>query len=322
MKPPFFIVGCPRSGTTLLRGLLQSHPNLTIPTESHFIPSLYKAYGDPASPEEAIRLGRRILNLQWVQRWELNLAPEGFANCSNYREVVCRVFEAWAEREGKPRWGDKTPQNLTEMPTLLAIFPEAKIIHIVRDGRDVAVSWLRTPYHPRNTYYAAYLWHRWVQQAYRTGQAMAPESHLLIRYEDLLRDTPATMHKVCKFIGEPYTEAVLQPTRVAIGLDTSKHQISSTKIVPTNTGKWRTGLSREDRVRFESVAGDLLETLGYEPEGIGREISAPERCYWHAHQFVVSSLHALSDVARDPQHYLTRLRLRWTRLLARARTGS
>jgi len=135
---PIFIVGCARSGTTLLRDLLRAHPRLTFPIESHFIPAFGKAYGDPRSAREAIRLARRILNFGWVRPWGLPLAPEDFADCRSYRQVVCRLFEAWARQENKPRWGDKTPRYVLWIPELVALFPGAKIIHIYRDGRDVA----------------------------------------------------------------------------------------------------------------------------------------------------------------------------------------
>jgi len=145
---PIFIVGCPRSGTHLLRNMLRSHPNLSFTGESHFIPKFYKAFGDPKSQKEAKKLASVILHLQWIKPWHLSLAPASFAHDRSYAQVVRRIFGAWAQKENKPRWGDKTPQYVTEMPVLSELFPGCKFIHIIRDGRDVALSWLALNFSP------------------------------------------------------------------------------------------------------------------------------------------------------------------------------
>ena len=137
---PIFIVGCPRSGTTLLRDLLRSHPHLTFPGESHFIPAFYRGYGDPRNAAEARRLAARILRTRWVRRWRLELEPDSFSDCRSFREILCRMYEAWARRANKPRWGDKTPQHAAEIPLLLTLFPERQDHpHIPRRERRGAV---------------------------------------------------------------------------------------------------------------------------------------------------------------------------------------
>jgi len=106
--PPFFIVGCARSGTSLLRDLLRSHPRLSIPTESHFIPAFYHCYGNPQSAREAVVIARAILRLQYVREWRLPITEEMFSDCRTYAEIISEIYQAWADRDGEPRWGDKT----------------------------------------------------------------------------------------------------------------------------------------------------------------------------------------------------------------------
>ena len=101
-RDPIFVVGCPRSGTTLLRDLLGAHPALTFPPESHFIPGFFRAYGDPRSEEEARRLAAAVLRTSWVRSWQIDLVPADFAACRSYGEIVSLVFEAWARKTG--RW--------------------------------------------------------------------------------------------------------------------------------------------------------------------------------------------------------------------------
>jgi hypothetical protein len=295
---PIFLVGCPRSGTTLLRDLLRSHPNLTFPPESHFIPRFYRAYGEPCSGEEAWRLARRILNnprisMQW------GIAPEqsDFAGCRSFSEVTRRLFEIWAAQEGKARWGDKTPHYVRDIPLLLRLFPDAQVIHIVRDGRDVALSWLRARFEPCNLYVAARMWKEMVTKGRRDGASLPPETYLELRYETLLAEPEATMRNVCAFLNEPYCAAVLSLNRIPPepwrDIPGPKSPAFANGIVRDNGGRWRSGMSLGQKALFESVAGALLAELGYPVEGLARTLSRGETLFWEAgHQtcFVARTL--------------------------------
>lgn len=260
------IVGCARSGTTLLRDLLRSHPRLAFPGESNFLPLFYRAFGDPRTDREACSLAARILRLQWVRPWNVSLAPSSLARCRSYSELASALYEDVARRQGRPRWGDKTPNYVLEIPTLLEIFPHAKVIHIYRDGRDVALSWRAVPLGPRDLVNAAVRWKRRVVAGRRDGSRF-PGSYHEVRYESLLIRPEETMKAVCAFLGEDYTEDVLRPTRQD---DAAPPVASETEIAAGNSSKWKFAMTREERARFEGVAGDLLSSLGYETEGIGR----------------------------------------------------
>lgn len=279
---PIFIVGCPRSGTKLIRDLLRSHPNITFPPESQFIPRLYRLYGDPVNEKEAIQLAGTILGIHWVRAFDLPVSSSLFAGYRSYREVVSGIFGEWAAKEGKPRWGDKTPQYVTEIPTLIEIFPSCKIIHIYRDGRDVALSYMKAWFGPGNVFSAASAWKRMVTKGRSDGARAGLERYLEISYERLLDNPGETMEKVCAFIGEPYYEAVLKPNFIETGVNLSMRGGYGTQreILRTNQGKWKREMADGDRAIFESAAGGLLRELGYETEGLGRGISMYERVLW------------------------------------------
>ncbi len=254
-----------------------------------------------------------------MRAWQLPLRAADFADCRSFRAVVCRLFEAWARQDNKRRWGDKTPQYVTEMPVLLELFPKAKVIHIYRDGRDVALSWLRVRMEPRNLYTAARLCKTWVSAGRRFGASLPRESYLEIRYETLLEQPRETMQAVCAFIEEPFDEAVLRPD--PIPAERKHHRRRrwnrpswSSDIVASNAARWKTRMSVPDRILFESVAGDLLEELGYETEGRRRRITLPERAMWRLHHqfwWILPRLEPRFFRARFPaflQTWLVRLR--------------
>lgn len=273
----------------MFRDILRSHPRLSFPPESHFIPGFYRVFGDPGSAREARRLTSILLRLSWVKRWNLDLNTTSLAHCRSYRELVAGMFHAWARREDKARWGDKTPQYVLEIATLKEIFPNGKIIHCYRDGRDVALSMLRAPFGPENIYTAARDWRRMVAAGRTAGRELPAEDYLEVRYESLLRDTVSTMRKVCAFLGESKLIGDIRPnflprtTRLAILGERDHSVISNVRVVAENAGKWKRQMSPPDRALFETVAGDLLQALGYETEMEDRPISRWHRAAWSVH---------------------------------------
>jgi sulfotransferase family protein len=287
---PIFIVGCPRSGTSLLRDMLDAHSNLTFPTESHFIPVFFKAYGDPQTEGEARRLARKILKLTWIRSWDLALEPVDFADDRSFREIVTRLYRAYARKQKKTRWGDKTPQYVTEIPVLYALFPECKIIHVYRDGRDVALSWLRVGLDARNIFTAALSWKEWVSKGRRDGAALPSNAYFEVRYESLLARPREVIKDVCEFLEEPFSEAVLRKNPLRrnqrrLRLGQRDFGIPNTQVVETNAQKWKTEMSPRARLLFESIAGDLLASIGYEVSGDSRQITGPERIMWRTHHW-------------------------------------
>src|SRR4051794_17280172 len=131
---PFFIVGVPRSGTTLLRQMLRGHPRLAVPPESHFVPAALNAPSGAAALE-------LILRDEHFADWQVDAADvrrRATTSDMTPASVVRAAFETYAQAQGRPRWGDKTPAYVLHMPLLAEAFPGARFVHIIRDGRDVA----------------------------------------------------------------------------------------------------------------------------------------------------------------------------------------
>jgi hypothetical protein len=260
--------------------------------------------------------------MNWVRVWELGLDPSFFADCRSYRQILSRLYEEWMRREGKIRWGDKTPQYIAEIPTLLEIFPSSKIIHIYRDGRDVALSWVRNDFGPENIFTAVRRWKYFVNMGCRVGATLPPETYLEISYEKLLSHPEATMRRVCAFLNEPFCRDVLTPKRLEIrAIRVHKHKrASGSEIVKSNAGKWKESMSPSDCVLFESIAGDLLRTLGYETEGKTRHISQSEQFKWKMHHTFWRYRQILHMKYRGAW-VITRLLLRWADLRCRLRSA-
>jgi hypothetical protein len=288
IAPAPFIVGATRSGTTLLRLMLDSHPEMAIPSETHFIPDLIKAYRlESASPErlaEVVTAHRRWGDFQ-LDAGEL---AERFRAIDpiNPGDAIRAFFALYAEREGKSRWGDKTPGYVREMHRIESVLPEARFVHLVRDGRDVALSVLGMNWGPSTIPEAAF---RWKKRILRAREQVPRIGHYIeIRYEDLVRDTEDALRRVCEFVELPYDEAMLryheraeerlrekardldrgpekepQPAEARM----ESHALATEPPNPERIERWRTEMSPEDRAVYEELAGDLLADLGYEVEG-------------------------------------------------------
>lgn len=285
--PPVFIVGCGRSGTTMLRLMMDSHPDMAIPTESHFIPAQWKARGKylEGGVLNAERLAADILRSPHVQRWgvpeELVLRRIRSLQAPGFADVVESVFLANAEQQGKRRWGDKTPRYVRFIPLLARLFPRALFLHIIRDGRDVALSYLSLPWGPTNIWQAARKWRNDLAGGRRAGRQLGPERYLEVGYEDLVTTPREVLERVCAFARVPYSDRMLDYHRSAADRVRSRHLAGTFRVavvLPPTQGlrDWREQMDPQDVLAFESVAGDLLSELGYER----RYLSIPKR--WRA----------------------------------------
>ena len=237
MAPPFFIVGNDRSGTTMLRMILDRGPDAAIPPESMFLT-------DVALPGDGA--WQALMDEVWshpkVRLWRLPgpppRVPPGLDPAAAARFVLSAPFEAYARKHGKPRWGDKTPHYVHHIDRLLGIWPDARVVVVVRDGRDVALSLRRMPFGPNNAWAAAQWWARGIR-AGREAEARHPGRVLTVRYEDLAGAPETHVPPVCGFLELGYSEDMLAIERS-----------DRSKIVP-------------DQAFFAALAGDELRDLGY-----------------------------------------------------------
>lgn len=272
-SPAPFIVGVSRSGTTLLRLMLDAHPDLAIPPETHFVPEAAKCAD----------AGAFVETLASHPRWrDHGLDAEGFRRRVDEirpfdpAEALRTFYLAYAERLGKRRWGDKTPRYLREMPLIERMLPEARFVHLIRDGRDVALSGLRAGFGPKDVEGQARRWRSSIEQA-RTEK---PEHYLEARYEDLILEPEKTLRGVCEFVKLPFESSMLRyhegaqkriveldndiPGAITGKRRVAMHAATSEPPKPDKVGGWRTEMSSEDKEVFKREAGTLLVELDYE----------------------------------------------------------
>ena len=274
--PPLFVLGVRRSGTTLLRVMLDRSAELAVPDESYFVPQLARRHRGTVDPAAFVDDLRRLPTLG-----EWGLSPESVAPRLRHGmgtgEAIAAIFEAYAALHGKPRWCDKTPLYMQHLPLLERLFPGARFVHLVRDGRDAALSFLSVPPgimtegwgHPRDAAGFACQWATEVRDAQALGARVGGRS-LEIRYETLVADAASTLRAVCDFAGLRYDDAMLG----YVGETDSARKAHQQRLnEPPRVGvrDWRTEMSSDDRHAFESVAGDLLAELGYDVDSRGHD---------------------------------------------------
>ena len=267
MSHPFFIVGSARSGTTLLRLILNAHPEVAVPPESRFITELW-------SGEHEIEL-RGFLNAlaahKRFETWDLPIeAVEqeiGEATRVSYTDAISAAFGAYARVNGKSRWGDKTPRYVEHIGLLGQLFPDARFIHLVRDGRNVALSYANVPFGPKTVGKAAALWKSRVIAGREGGAALGGLRYLEIRYEDLVEDPAGETKDICEFLDLTFDPGMLDYTERARGSvlpRASMYNPHVTEPPQTNVRSWQDSMPTDQVEIFEAVAGDALSLLAYE----------------------------------------------------------
>lgn len=280
---PVMIVGHGSSGTSILTRLMRDYLKIAFGTESQFIVHYYRRlrrYGDLADDGNLRRLIRDILGERWFQR---SRKFGGFATSVDnvfgdvrertYRGVLDAAFGQLAKHLGTTRWGDKTPEYTHDLPVIGELFPDAKYIHMVRDGRDVALSVMGRYWGAKNVFTAAQEWKEAVGQVDAFLATMPDEKKLVITYEGMLSRPFETFARIVEFLGIENSNNRL--------LDAIAEPLSA-DLMRSNYDKWRTRMSETQRVRFERIAGDTLSRHGYETitDEAPDEPSAVQRFYW------------------------------------------
>lgn len=281
-KPPVFVLGSQRSGTTMLRLMLNNHPSLAIPHETAFITIYFKRladYGDLSCRDNARRLLEDVSGHPLVRRGKLIGDPEAVLarRIRCYRDFVHAIFSCYAESCGKVRWGDKTPFYTPDIDIIRSIFPAAKIVHLVRDGRDVVLSQKSIEWMSGNLPKLVLDWQWKTTIAHKVGAVMG-DDFLEVRYEELVCRPEEVLRRICAFIGEDYDPTMLGYSASAEAVVPSEslrwHRNSVRPPDPTQLQKWKRHLSKAERIVFEQLAGDTLDLFGYEREHMAPTIAS------------------------------------------------
>jgi hypothetical protein len=265
---PVFIVGCGRSGSTMLGAMIGAHPKVVCIPEAQFIVDLMPE-GDADNEVDPVDVIEGVVKHWRFRVWEFDLEGRRPARddvAPTYRAAIEWLVRQYAEsvqRADARIWVDQAPGHELHICKVLQHFADAKFVHIVRDGRAVAASVMPLDWGPNEIYSAARKWKERVGYGYVAGAALGPERVLHVRYEDVVERTEETMRRVAEFLGVEFMPEMLRTTGLRLPSFTRhQHRLIGLPPVSDRIEGW---LSQREIEIFESVVGDLLPLLGYKP---------------------------------------------------------
>lgn len=273
IKHHLFIGGCSRSGTTLLGAMLGSHPDLICTPESHFKTELLRQLWPHVHQLNTTDLLAQLTKHWRFKLWEVDESPRALARWAkgrSYGDVLDAISFAYARKRGKPgatTWVDHTPENISYTQSLLALYPNARFVHIVRDGRAVASSILPLDWGPNSIIKAARWWMRMTSFGLAAEASLNNQQIIRVKYEELITSPEPTIRRLCQFMGVAFQPAMLDangftPPRYT----TRQHQLVGRKPNASMRSRWRDRLTPRQIEIFEHQTRDFLENLGYTPE--------------------------------------------------------
>lgn len=277
--PPVFVGGCPRSGTTLLRTMLNSHPHLAVPHETKIMIPAYRRrdqFGDLSLADNRRGVARWITELK-DSRFERIGIPEdelmeAFAAAPpSLGSLLSTCYSMYAERNGKVRWGDKRPSYSQHLNALFSLFPDARFVNVVRDPRACAASMRQAWKGWGRLASAVEIWERTDRTVQEAMRKLPSDQIFQIRYEDLVTDEEATLKSVCEFMSLDLAGLPDMLSYHATGTDfaTGKlHENSSKPVDPEGVGRWAKELDDQAIAFIEHVLESRIRHHGYEPSGV------------------------------------------------------
>lgn len=282
---PIFLVGCPRSGTTLVSALLHAHPRIAMPPETRFLIPAYEIrqqFGDLEQPGNRRRLARWITRPGWTKFDDLRLDRDEVvkkivAGPPTFGSAAGIVWREFARSRGKARWGEKRPAYWRYLPTIRRLFPDAQVVHLIRDGRACVASLDQVPWWPTGRLGAMTTWALADRELRRAARTMPAGSYHAVRYEDVLADPRAALSAVCDFLGEDFDERMLEHAAAArdvVPTYKAWHSRTDHHLDPARADAWRHTLGPADIGLLETALGRRLRANGYDLTGDGTRPSA------------------------------------------------
>jgi hypothetical protein len=272
---PIFIVGTERSGSNLLRLILNQHPSIAIPHPPHILKEmmpLEPLYGDLSADRNFRKLIDDTIALVKLHffPWDGPLGADAVFAEAIGRDVYgvkAALYDQYRRAKGKKRWGCKSTFVIHYVDRVRRHHPHAKFIHLVRDGRDVAVSARRSVFNHFHPHYVGRLWGEQQRAAIGLARRLPAESMLVVRYEDLLDDPAREVRRVCGFINEDYSDALLDYFRSDQAKSLAAHSRSwenvDKPVLKANHAKYKRELSAGEIGAFELQAFEELKHFGY-----------------------------------------------------------
>ena len=300
---PFFLVGVQRSGTTMLRLMLDRHPLIAIPPEtSAMIPDFHArraSFGREGRIEDIDAFERVLRSNPEFRRWGISIdeVHKELQTNTTLAGGLEAAYIAYAHAHGKQIWGDKTPRYLECMPLLSKLFPRARFIHLIRDGRDVALSQLGLHRLHRHSASVAFMWRRKIQAARAAGRSLGEARYTEIHYERLLTNTADELDRLCTFLHVPFDAAMMIHDVDAVEEELGKlassarAQHQNLKLPPTRGLRdWRSQMTRAEVADFEAIAGRGLVETGYGLSCPHIGPVATSRAWLHVLAFAIRSI--------------------------------
>ena len=273
-KSPVFVVGCPRSGTTLLYHMLLSAGNFAVyRAESQVFNILEPRFGDLSSPRN-----RRTLLTAWYQSplfEKTGLRPDVvdghiMEECRNGGDFLRIYMEAMARQQSVERWADCTPEHLLYLKRIKQTIPDALIIHVLRDGRDVSLSlekqgWIKPfKWHREDGLAVAALYWDWIVRRGRALGAQLGADYLEVQYENLVQNPVATLGPISDFVAQHLDYTQIQ--KVGIGSVSRPNTSFAADLKEQEfqpVARWKSGMSEDQRAVLDTLVGETLQELGY-----------------------------------------------------------
>jgi Sulfotransferase family len=274
-KAPVFVIGCGRSGTTLLYHMLLSSGNFAVyRTESNVINLLEPRFGNLRKLPNQRRLleawyDSRLYTLSGLDKGKLEKRVT--AECQNGGDFLRIIMEEMCRNQGVERWADTTPEHLLHLPRIKETIPDALIIHMIRDGRDVALStaklgyirrlpWDRTP----NTMVSGLYWEWMVDRGRKDGQKLGKD-YMEVRFEELVNNPQPTLAKIGSFIQHELNYDRIRSAGIgSVSAPNSSFDARKLDDSFNPVGRWCAAYSSEDIRTMEALIGSSLERLGYQ----------------------------------------------------------
>jgi hypothetical protein len=276
---PIVILACPRSGTTLLSTMLHSHPRIAIPPETRFLISTYLArerFGDLRDPANRQRLAT------WITRPQAKFNDLGIDREKVIQRIVdgpptlgsayAALFEEFAAKRGKPRWGEKRPSYFQWTATILRLFPDVQFVAIIRDPRACVASLVNASFWEGGFELALSAWLMSDFYLRRYARRAEPGRYFQLKYEDLIMRPREELSALCEFLEEDFDEAMLDHTVAAADIVPKRarhHTLTRSQVDPSRIDAWRAALTPEQIGLIELVCRRAMRRNGYAPSGLG-----------------------------------------------------
>jgi hypothetical protein len=283
-KGLFFVIGCGRSGTTLLQVMLDSHSEVVMPNETHFYSSFTREIRNVAVTSENLEESvDKMLDFEHIRPMNLDrdeVIRLARAGDPGWDVIFLAILTAFRQQRGGRRVGEKTPAHYQALWHLYDAFPEARFINLIRDPRAVVDSFMKAPFYRnfgKNPMHAIHSWRMAIDQHQIASSRADSRRYTSVRYEDLVERPREELTRICQFLDLPFEESMLEfHHREHSGfLSGESHKQGTFKPVYTDsTVKWRKSLLPAQVGIIEGILGSRMEALGYKLDSTARPVLA------------------------------------------------